>query len=112
MLGIGGGPSRRDFLKVGSLTLGGMTLPDLARARAALSTQFGPLTDKAVVFVFMHGGPSQVETFDPKMTAPPGICRVNGEIATSLSGITFGSAFPRLARLAHQLAIVRSFKTG
>jgi hypothetical protein len=46
------------------------------------------------------------------MTAPPGVCSVNGEVATSLAGVTYGSAFPRLAALAHATTIVRSFKTG
>lgn len=113
MLQIGSFPaSRRDFLKVGSLALGGLTLPQLLSARAAAASQKLPIKDKSVVFVFMQGGPSQIETFDPKMTAPVGIRSANGEIATSLPGITFGSAFPKLAVRARQLAIVRSFTTG
>ncbi len=104
--------SRRDFLKVGSLALGGLTLPQLLSARVDAASQKLPITDKSVVFVFMQGGPSQIETFDPKMTAPAGIRSANGEIATSLPGITFGSAFPQLAARAHQVAIVRSFTTG
>jgi len=113
VLQIGSFPaSRRDFLKVGSLALGGLTLPQLLSARAAAASQKLPIKDKSVVFVFMQGGPSQIETFDPKMTAPVGIRSANGEIATSLPGITFGSAFPKLAVRARQLAIVRSFTTG
>ena len=104
--------SRRDFLTVGSLALGGLTLPQLLNARVEAASQKLPITDKSVVFVFMQGGPSQIETFDPKMTAPAGIRSANGEIATSLPGITFGSAFPQLAARAHQVAIVRSFTTG
>jgi hypothetical protein len=45
-------------------------------------------------FLFQFGGPSQVETFDPKMGAPDGIRRVVGEIATARTGVTFGSSFP------------------
>jgi uncharacterized protein (DUF1501 family) len=104
--------SRRDFLTVGGLALGGLSLPGLLQARAFAAQQKLPVTDKSVIFVFMHGGPSQIETFDPKMSAPAGICSVNGEIATSLAGVTYGSAFPRLASLAHATSIVRSFKTG
>lgn len=113
MLQIASDPcSRRDFLKVGSLALGGLTLPQLLGARAAAAAQKVSVADKSVVFVFMQGGPSQIETFDPKMTAPAGIRSANGEIATALPGITFGSAFPRLAARARDLAIVRSFTTG
>jgi uncharacterized protein (DUF1501 family) len=102
---------RRDFLRVGGLALGGLSLADLLAQRAAASAG-SPVRDKSVIFVFLHGGPSQIETFDPKMTAPVGVRSVNGETATSLAGVTFGSAFPKLAALAHKLAIVRSFRTG
>src|SRR4029079_167040 len=66
----------------------------------------------SVIFLFLHGGPSQFETFDPKMSAPADIRSTTGEIATSIPGVTFGSSFPKLARLADRLAIVRSFTTG
>ena len=102
---------RRDFLQVGSLAIGGWSLADLLAHRARAENA-SPVRDKSVIFIFLHGGPSQIETFDPKMTAPVGVRSVNGEIATSLSGVTFGSAFPKLAKLAHKLAIVRSFRTG
>ncbi len=60
----------------------------------------------------MHGGPSQFETFDPKMDAPSTIRSATGEIKTTLPGITFGSTFTQLARLAHKFSIVRSFVPG
>ncbi len=100
---------RREFLKIGGLTLGGLSLADF-QAQAASGSAL--LHDKSVVFVFMHGGPSQIETFDPKMTAPPGIASDTGEIDTKLAGITFGSTFPKLAALADQMTIVRSFTSG
>ena len=103
---------RRDFLKVGGLTLGGLSLPSLLKAKAQAAQLGLPIHDKSVVFVFMHGGPSQTETFDPKMTAPAGIASVTGEVATSIPGITYGSTFPQLERLADQTTIVRSFTTG
>ncbi len=101
--------NRRAFLRVGSLGLGGMGLPGMLAAREELPPM---IKDRAVVFLFMHGGPSQFETFDPKMDAPSTIRSVTGEVPTSLPGITFGSTFPRLASLAHKMAIVRSFTTG
>jgi hypothetical protein len=103
---------RRDFLKIGSLGLGGMTLADLIAGRQATAAAGQVVRDKAVVFLFMHGGPSQVETFDPKMTAPSGIRSATGEIQTAIPGITYGSTFPKLAAMADRTSIVRSFVTG
>ena len=60
--------NRRSFLKIGSLALGGLSLPGLLAARAGDANKL--VTDKSVIFLFLHGGPSQTETFDPKMTAP------------------------------------------
>jgi uncharacterized protein (DUF1501 family) len=105
--------SRRAFLSAGSLALGGLTLPGLLAARAGAAQSGGsPLKDKSVVFLFLHGGPPQAETFDPKMTAPRGIRSVTGEIPTTLPGVTFGATLEKLAKVAHRLAVVRSFQTG
>lgn len=106
---------RRDFLRIGGLALGGMSLPWLiptARAGTKLSELGRPVTDKAVVFLFMHGGPSQFETFDPKMTAPAEMRSATGEIKTAVPGLTFGSSFPKLAERADRLCVVRSFVPG
>lgn len=104
--------ARRDFLRVGSLALGGMTLADQFALKAAMAGGNEAIRDKSVIFLFMHGGPSQFETFDPKMNAPSEIRSVTGEIPTALPGITFGSTFERLAKLADKFSIVRSFVTG
>ena len=98
---------RRDFLRIGGLGLGGLGLSDLMAA-----SQHKLLKDKSVIFLFMHGGPSQFETFDPKMNAPSEIRSVTGEIKTTIPGVTFGGTFERLARLADKFSIVRSFVTG
>ena len=98
--------ARRDFLRVGGLGLGGLALSDLMAANKSL------IKDKSVIFLFMHGGPSQFETFDPKMDAPSEIRSVTGEIKTKIPGVTFGSTFERLASLADKFSIVRSFVTG
>ncbi len=104
--------SRREFLRIGSLALGGLSLPGLLawRARAADSGRL--TTDKAVVFLFLQGGPSQIETFDPKMTAPDTVRSIFGEVQTALPGITFGATFPKLAALADRTAVVRSFASN
>jgi len=103
--------SRRSFLSVGSLALGGLSLPQFLQAQDALKSAGGLVKDKCVVFCFMHGGPSQTETFDPKMGAPSGVRSMTGEILTKLPGITFGSTFEKLARLNDKFSVVRSFTT-
>jgi hypothetical protein len=102
---------RRSFLRVGSLGLGStvISLPEFLAAKAVAPKL---VKDKSVVFLFMHGGPSQTETFDPKMDMPAEIRSATGEIPTSLPGVTFGSTFSKLARHADKLAIIRSFTTG
>ncbi|MCA8989061.1 MAG: DUF1501 domain-containing protein, partial [Planctomycetaceae bacterium] len=100
---------RRTFLQVGTLALGGFSLE---RMLQAAEVENAVLTGKSVVFLFMHGGPSQFETFDPKMDAPAEIRSATGEIQTRIPGVTFGSSFPKLAAMADRLSIVRSFQTG
>lgn len=104
--------SRRAFLRVGSLGLGGLSLPGLLALKSHGAETRRLVKDRSVIFLFLHGGPSQIETFDPKMTAPAEFRCATGEIATRLPGITFGSTFPRLAALADKVAVVRSFTTG
>lgn len=108
------GRTRREFLQIGALGLGGLTLPWLLAARAEAAARGVAVEDKSVVFLFCSGGASHIETFDPKMTAPAGNRSVTGEVATSVPGVTFGGTFPNLARLADRMAVVRSFahKTG
>jgi len=101
---------RRAFLRAGALSLGGLSLPGLLAHAAAEPNRL--LSGRSVILLFLHGGPSQFETFDPKMSAPAEIRSTTGEIATSIPGVTFGSTFPKLAQLADRLAIVRSFTTG
>ena len=103
---------RRDFLRIGGLGLGGLGLSDLMTLKALAASPKALLKDKSVIFLFMHGGPSQFETFDPKMDAPSEIRSVTGEIKTKLPGVTFGGTFERLAKLADKFSIVRSFVTG
>jgi hypothetical protein len=104
--------NRRAFLQIGGLALGGLSLPGLIAARLGSAEAKRLVTDKSVIFLFLHGGPSQTETFDPKMTAPSGIRSATGELATRIPGVTFGATFPRLAALADRIAVVRSFVTG
>ena len=107
--------NRRAFLRIGgaaAIGAGGLTLSDLAALRARAETTPGVLTGKSVIFLFLHGGPSQFETFDPKMGMPAGIRSATGELATAIPGVTFGRSFPRLAALADRLNVVRSYVPG
>lgn len=103
---------RREFLSIGALGGLGLGLSHLLQAQAEANDGSGFLKDRSVIFVFMHGGPSQYETFDPKMDAPTSIRSLTGEIPTTIPGVTFGSTFEKLAQRAHLFNVVRSFVTG
>src|SRR6185436_5805266 len=105
------GYGRREFLKIGSLAMGGLSLPGLLAAKANGASR-RLVTDKSVILLFMHGGPSQIETFDPKLSAPVEIRSMTGEVATRLPGITFGGTYPKLAALNDRFSIVRSYRSG
>ncbi len=103
---------RREFLRVGGLALGGLTLPGLLSAKAQAAGSGTLLKNKSVIFLFMHGGPSQIETFDPKMDAPAGIRSATGEVKTKIPGVTFGGTFQKLSQQADRMSIVRSYRSG
>src|SRR5262245_2920520 len=112
-IGDGGGRmGRRDFLRVGTLGLGGLSLAGMLGTRAAADGVSRVVADRSVIFLFMHGGPTQIETFDPKMSAPEGVRSVVGDVKTSLPGVTFGASLPKIARMARHVCVVRSFVTG
>ena len=59
------GYTRRDWLRVGGLSLGGLTLPSLLSIRARAADAGIPVKDRSIVFLFLQGGPSHIEFFDP-----------------------------------------------
>src|SRR5580693_3580632 len=98
------GVSRRSFLQVGSLALGGLTLPGLMRAEAAS----GKKTQKSVIMVYLSGGLAHQDTFDLKPDAP---AEVRGEfkpIATNVPGLQICELLPRLAKCMDKVALLRS----
>jgi len=101
------GATRRDFLKVGALGLTGWLLPDLLRARASVTER--PTRKTSVIWLWLSGGPTQLETFDPKPGNPTEFRSVVGSVKTNVPGIEIGGLFPNLANHADKLAIVRSF---
>ena len=82
------GLERREFLRLGSLAAGGVTLADVLRARATAHGSQGDTAknDTAVIQVFLCGGPSQHDTFDPKPNAPAE-CRPFDSIQTAMPGV-------------------------
>jgi hypothetical protein len=115
MFSITGGPrglNRRQFLTAGSLGFGGLSLASMLAAGGASNGTQQAVTGKSVIYLFQQGGPSQLETFDPKVDAPDAIRTITDTIQTSLPGVTFGSTMKQLAKLADKLTIVRSFQTN
>ncbi len=107
--------SRRQWLCAGAhgaaaAVLAGL-LPGEAPASAdALDRTFGRA--KNLLFLFLAGGPSQYETFDPKPDAPVEVRGIFKPIATNVPGIRICELLPRTARIADKLCIVRSMSTG
>ena len=91
------GISRRNFLQIGSLGFGGLTLANLMAARAAAATAVK--RDTSVVWLWLNGGPTHIETFDPKMDAPVEFRSVTGEVKTNQPGLTLGGNFEKMAIL-------------
>ena len=103
------GNTRRDFLKVGAIGSSLLTLPNLLRAQ---STNEGAVNNKSVIWIWLAGGPTHVETFDPKMTAPTEYRSITGEAKTPLAGVSLGGTFPKMAACMDKMALIRSFSHG
>ena len=105
------GMKRRDFLQVGSLGAAGLTLADLAAMEAGAAKK--PGTDgRSCIMIFNLGGPSQLDTFDPKPEAPLEIRGPFQPIATKSPEIQISEIFPRHAAIADHLSFVRSCNHG
>jgi Protein of unknown function (DUF1501) len=107
----GSGPSRRNFLSVGTLALGGLSLPDLLRleTRAANNDSLPP---KSVIFVYLPGGPSHIDLYDMKPDAPVEIRGEFKPIRTNVSGMDICELMPLQAKIADRFSIVRGFQTS
>ncbi len=103
------GVSRRQFMRVGSLGLGAMSLSTLLAARAQARSSGAAVNNTSVVWLWLAGGATHVETFDPKMTAPSEYQSVTGEVASAIKGVTIGGSLPKIAGVLDKMAIVRSF---
>ncbi len=96
---------RRDFMRVGVLGLGGLTLPDILAAQSA-SGNIRP--DTSVILFWMWGGPSQLETWDLKPNAPTEYRGPFRPISTNVPGLDLCEIFPLQARQAHRFSLIRS----
>jgi hypothetical protein len=95
--------SRRDVLRLAGAGLAGLGAP---AARAAQVR--GPKPVRSCILVFFYGGPSHLDTFDPKPDAPAEVRGEYRSAATAVPGVRLCEHLPRLARLAGRLALVRS----
>ncbi|MBI3463585.1 MAG: DUF1501 domain-containing protein [Planctomycetes bacterium] len=100
------GMTRRDFLHVGSLAFVGLTLPQFQALRAQGAVKRD--ADKNCIMIFNLGGPSQLDTWDPKPKAPPEIRGPFKPIATNAAGIEISEIFPRMARHADKFSLIRT----
>lgn len=101
--------SRRAILQAGTLGLGGLSLAHLLQLEAAGAAQ---VKDKSVILVWLDGGPSQLESYDPKPHAPVECRGPFGVIGTTLPGVQFCELVPEQAKIADKLAIIRSVHHG
>lgn len=105
-------PSRREMIRIGGLAGLGLWMPDLLRARARASesrptrSNFGRA--RSVIMIYLHGGPAQQETWDPKPHGPAPERGPFGAIDTSVPGVSFSELLPESARIMHKIAVIRS----
>jgi len=103
------GPSRRDCLKLGLTAALGTGLVPLLRLRASDAGKLTP-TANGCILVWLDGGPTHYETFDPKPDAPKEIRGEFATVATRSPGVFFSQHLPKLAGMSDKLAVVRSIR--
>jgi uncharacterized protein (DUF1501 family) len=101
--------SRRSFLQVGALGLGGITLSQLLQLRAEGAAK---AKDTRVILIWCSGGPGHMETWDPKPQAPAEYRGPLGAIETSVAGVQFSELMPEQAQIMQHLAVLRTVKHG
>jgi hypothetical protein len=107
--GLAGIASRRDLLRVGSLAVAATALPAEFTAAAGKSNNQPAAKAKSVIFLWMAGGVTHIDSFDPKPAAPVEVRGILGDIPTNLPGVRFCETVPHLAAIADKLAVLRSF---
>lgn len=108
------GVSRRSFLKIGGLAMGGLSLPGLLQAEALAASPSGGAgrgrrsSHKSVIMIYLSGGLAHQDTFDLKPDAPAGIRGEFKPIPTKLPGVQVCELLPRTAAVMDKLAVIRS----
>jgi uncharacterized protein (DUF1501 family) len=100
------GINRRNFVKVGALASMGLTLADLLRYRAQAAAPASK--QRSAILIFLAGGPSHFETFDPKPDAPAEVRGPYTPIATAVPGLQISDTLPQLAQIADKFSLIRS----
>jgi hypothetical protein len=103
------GVSRRDFLRIGALGVGGLTLADLLRLQAQVASSSAG-AHKAVIMVYLPGGPSHIDMYDMKPDAPPEYRGEFRPIRTNVSGMDICEHMPLQAKIADKFAILRGLR--
>src|SRR5262245_58499276 len=103
------GHSRREFLRIGALSALGLTLPQFLRLQqqAAAASAAAQRKQVSCILMWMQGGPSHHDTFDPKPEAPSEIRGEFKTIPTTLAGVHIAEHLPRLARQTDKFSIIR-----
>lgn len=99
------GLSRRNFLKIGGMAAGGLSLPDLLRAETAAGPR---ATGKSIINIWLPGGPTHMDTFDLKPDSPREFRGEFNPIASNVPGFEFCELLPELAKVADKFSIIRS----
>jgi len=102
------GMSRRGFLRVGGLSLGGASLPQILSAESSTENSSSGLGHKAVIMIFLAGGPPHQDMWDIKRDAPSNIRGEFNAIKTKVPGIEICELFPKIARMADKFSFIRS----
>ena len=100
--------TRRDVLRVGSLAVGATAWPGMSLAQARASDRAGAPA-QSVIVLWMAGGVTHLDSFDPKPDAPEVVRGTLAAIDTTLPGVRFAESMPNMARVAHRISLVRSF---
>src|SRR5688572_471904 len=107
------GFSRREFLRIGGAGVLGLSLGDIFRLQAGSVLPEGNLKTgwgnaKSVIMLFLQGGPSHIDIWDPKPDAPPEIRGEFKAIPTNVPGIQLSEVMPKLARVMDKATLIRS----
>jgi len=100
--------SRRSFLEIGALSMLGMGMSDILRAETIAKAAGRNVREKSVIFIWLPGGMSQLESYDMKPDAPPEYRGILSPIRTNVKGIEVCELFPRHAKIADKFNLIRS----